>query len=169
MSGPQPDSVFPEQIVLEYCELITRENLLDENTNQVRNDYGNGGDMAVDYNQVGWFEIPVSDMRRAIDFYEHVFGVTLDEHEMGELKMAWFPMKEDEIGAPGSLVKGEGCVPSDKGTLVYFSSADIEDACRKAVEKGGRVLQEKTSIGEYGFTAMLLDTEGNTLGLHSRT
>ena len=124
--------------------------------------------MAVDYNQVGWFEIPVSDIKRAKGFYEYVFGVTLDEQEMGELKMAWFPMKEDEIGAPGSLVKGEGYMPSDKGTLVYFTSADIEEACRKAVEKGGRVLQEKSSIGEYGFVAMLVDSEGNTIGLHSR-
>lgn len=125
--------------------------------------------MGVDYNQVGWFEIPVSDMRRAMDFYEHVFGVALDEQETGELKMAWFPMKEDEIGAPGSLVKGKGYVPSDRGVLIYFTSADIEKACRRAAEKGGHVLQEKFSIGEYGFVAMLRDTEGNTIGIHSRT
>lgn len=125
--------------------------------------------MAVEYNQVGWFEIPVSDMNRAVDFYEHVFGVTLDKQEMGEQKMAWFPMKEDEVGAPGSLVKGKGYVPSDKGTLIYFTSADIENACRKVAEKGGSVLQEKSSIGEYGFIAMVLDTEGNIIGLHSRT
>ncbi len=125
--------------------------------------------MAVDYNQVGWFEIPVSDMTRAIDFYEYVFSVTLDEQEIGELEMAWFPMKEGEIGAPGGLVKGEGYVPSDKGTLIYFTAADIEDVCRRAAEKRGRVLQEKSDIGEYGFTAKVLDTEGNTIGLHSRT
>ncbi|PWW81488.1 MULTISPECIES: VOC family protein [Prosthecochloris] len=125
--------------------------------------------MAVNYNQVGWFEIPVLDMKRAMDFYEYVFGVVLDEQEMGELKMSWFPMKEDEAGAPGSLVKGAGYVPSDKGTLIYFTSPDIDDTCRKTVEKGGHVLQEKSSIGEYGFVAMVLDTEGNAIGLHSRT
>ena len=48
-------------------------------------------------------------------------------------------------------------------------SADIEDAYRKAVEKGGRVQQEKTGIGEYGFIAKMLDTERNAIGLHSRT
>ncbi|WP_294345228.1 VOC family protein [Prosthecochloris sp.] len=124
--------------------------------------------MTINYNQVGWFEIPVVDMKRAKNFYEHVFGVTLDEQEMDELKMAWFPMKEDETGAPGSLVKGEGYVPSSEGALIYFTSVDIDDACRKTVEKGGRVLREKSSIGEYGFVAKVLDTEGNAIGLHSR-
>ena len=125
--------------------------------------------MGLQHNQVGWFEIPVLDMKRAVDFYESVFGVTLDEQEVGELKMAWFPMKENEIGTPGSLVKGKGCVPSDKGILIYFTSADIEDTCRKAAEKGGHVLREKHSTGEYGFAAMLRDIEGNAIGIHSRT
>ena len=124
--------------------------------------------MGVAFNQVGWFEIPTSDLKRAIAFYEHVFQVTLEQHDMGPLKMAWFPMKEGETGAPGSLVEAKEYTPSADGTLVYFSVADIDEACRKATTQGGTVLHEKKSIGEFGFVAILQDTEGNRIGIHSQ-
>ncbi len=66
-----------------------------------------GRTMGVDFNQVGWFEIPTGDMRRAIRFYESVFDIKLEEHEMGPLQMAWFPMKAGEMGSPGSLVQAK--------------------------------------------------------------
>ena len=119
-------------------------------------------------NPVGWFEIPVSDMDRAKGFYQHVFAFDLKEHLMGDLLMAWFPMNERGIGATGSLVKGEGYKPSLEGVLVYFTSPDIEDMLSRVTQKGGKVIVQKTSIGEYGFIAMIQDTEGNRIGLHSR-
>lgn len=125
--------------------------------------------MATDYNQVGWFEIPTADLQRATDFYQNVFDVTLEQHDMGPLKMAWFPVKENAMGAPGSLVKADEYTPSTDGTLVYFSVTDIEGACKKAANNGGSVLREKMSISEYGFIGLLLDTEGNRIGLHSRS
>jgi len=124
--------------------------------------------MATKWNPVGWFEIPVSDMDRARTFYEHVFDVKLEEHRMGEGLMAWFPMKQGETGAAGSLVKGKGYQPSPEGVLVYFTAPDIEDALSRARERGGKVVAEKTSIGEYGFFALVQDSEGNRIGLHSR-
>jgi predicted enzyme related to lactoylglutathione lyase len=124
--------------------------------------------MALDHNQVGWFEIPVTDMKRAIGFYQHLFGVQLEEHAMGPAQMAWFPMKENETGSAGSLVQGPGYTPSTDGVLIYFTVANIEDACERATTGGGRVLQEKLNIGEYGFLALLQDTEGNKIGIHTR-
>ena len=124
--------------------------------------------MSAQKNPVGWFEIPVKDMARAKSFYEHVFGLDLEEHRMGPLLMAWFPMEEGVAGAAGSLVKGEGYEPSDKGVLVYFTAPDIDAALARAREKGGRVISEKTSIGEYGFIGIIVDSEGNRVGLHSR-
>ena len=125
--------------------------------------------MATDFNQVGWFEIPTADLQRATDFYQNVFDVTLEQHDMGPLKMAWFPVKENAMGAPGSLVKADEYTPSTDGTLVYFSVTDIEGTCKQAANNGGSVLREKMSIGEYGFIGLLLDTEGNRIGLHSRS
>lgn len=62
-----------------------------------------GGIVELKRNVVGWFEIPVSDMERAIKFYKAVFNFELERHKMGELDMAWFPFA-DVPGSPGTLV-----------------------------------------------------------------
>ena len=118
-------------------------------------------------NPVGWFEIPVTDLDRAKEFYEAVFGFKLEVHEMGPLKMAWFPMKPNEPQATGSLVKADGYKPSHSGTLVYFSVNDIEVTLKKADDSGGKTLKAKYPIGEHGFVGILEDTEGNRVAIHS--
>ncbi len=124
--------------------------------------------MGAQANPVGWFEIPVTDMARAKAFYEHVFAFELEEHEMGPALTAWFPMADDVVGSAGSLIKAEGYVPSLEGVLIYFTAPDIEAALTRVREKGGRVIVERTSIGEFGFVALIEDSEGNRIGLHSR-
>jgi predicted enzyme related to lactoylglutathione lyase len=124
--------------------------------------------MSKELNPVGWFEIPVRDLARAKAFYEYVFAIKLDEHQIGPLQMAWLPMNEDAVGASGSLVKGNGYDPSFEGVLIYFTAPDIEATLSRSKEKGGKVIAEKTRIGEYGFIALIQDTEGNRIGLHSR-
>ncbi len=123
--------------------------------------------MTAPYNPVGWFEIPVTDMARAKAFYEHVFGIRLELHELGNLTMAWFPMQPDAKGSAGTLVRNPAYIPSHTGTLIYFTAPDIEAHLRRVTEKGGKVLNPKTSIGEYGFVAHFEDSEGNRVALHS--
>jgi uncharacterized protein len=118
-------------------------------------------------NAVNWFEIPVTDLARAKAFYEHVLGLPLSLNEMGPLKMAWFPMNQGAMGATGSLVKAAGFTPSHAGSLVYFTVEDIEAALKRAAAKGGKVLNPKTGIGQYGFIAHFEDCEGNRVALHS--
>jgi predicted enzyme related to lactoylglutathione lyase len=119
-------------------------------------------------NPVNWFEIPANDLERAREFYEAALGFKLEVHDMGVVKMAWFPeMIMDAYGATGSLVKGEGYVPSHDGTLVYFPVEDIEGTLAKVIEAGGKTLLPKMSIGQYGFIGHFEDTEGNKVGLHS--
>jgi uncharacterized protein len=118
-------------------------------------------------NAVGWFEIPVTDLDRAVKFYESVLGIKLSRNEMGPLKMAWFPWEEDAMGAAGSLVKADGYTPSYAGTLVYFAVQDIDGTLAKINANGGKTLLPKMSIGEYGFIAHFQDTEGNRVALHS--
>lgn len=118
---------------------------------------------------VGWFEIPTSDMERAIDFYETVFDCTLDRNKMGDFDMAWFPWNDEMKGAGGSLVHHEMYTPSQEGTLVYFSSEDIDTELDRVEDAGGSVLRGKTEISpDIGFMAFFLDTEGNRIALHSR-
>jgi len=118
-------------------------------------------------NVVNWFEIPVADIHRAKKFYENVFGHELALMEMGPSQWAMFPMEQGAANAPGALIKAEGYVPSQNGSLVYFSVEDIDNTLAKVIENGGSILNPKTSIGENGFFAHLNDCEGNKVALHS--
>jgi hypothetical protein len=118
-------------------------------------------------NQVNWFEIPVGDLERAIKFYTEVFKVELTQMEMPGMKMAMFPGVQDKPFATGSLVQGENLVPSTNGTTVYFFCDDVNNELKLIEESGGKIINPKTSIGEMGFIAHFLDTEGNKVALHS--
>lgn len=119
-------------------------------------------------NPVGWFEIPVADMARAKVFYEDVVGATFEDHQVGPVQMAWFmPMEMEAYGACGSLVQGGCCQPGAQGVLVYFTAPDLAATLKKAQEKGGTLIMDKTAIGEHGFIGIVQDTEGNYIGLHS--
>jgi predicted enzyme related to lactoylglutathione lyase len=118
-------------------------------------------------NPVNWFEIYVQDMARAKKFYEAVFQVKLEKLGGPEMEMWSFPMATEGFGASGSLVKMQGVPSGGNSTLVYFSCADCAIEAARVVPAGGRIDREKMSIGQYGFIALAVDTEGNMFGLHS--
>lgn len=120
-------------------------------------------------NPVRWFEIYVQDMARARRFYETVFATTLQQLNApaGELEMWAFPMAMDCGGCAGSLVKMEGFPSGGNSTLVYFGCEDCAVEAARVVGAGGKLFREKMSIGEHGFIALAIDTEGNMLGMHS--
>jgi predicted enzyme related to lactoylglutathione lyase len=118
-------------------------------------------------NPVGWFEIYVQDMPRARAFYESVFDVQLADLGAPDMEMWAFPMDNQSYGAPGALVKMAGFPSGGNSVLVYFNCADCAVEAAKAANAGGRIQKEKMSIGEYGFIALVTDTEGNMIGLHS--
>lgn len=124
-------------------------------------------------NPVGWFEIPVTNMERAIRFYKTVFGHKLERHTMQKIDMAWFSMDNPEgAGAMGSLVyNADFYRPSLEGTLVYFTafSGDLSNELQRVEGAGGKILVPKTQISEeHGFMAVVIDTEGNRIAMHSR-
>ncbi len=123
-------------------------------------------------NVVGWFEIPVNDMERAMAFYENVLDLKMQRNQMGPLDMAWFPWTETGTGSPGSLVyHADFYKPSADGVLIYLTahSGDLNNELGRVEASGGTVLQAKTHISEeYGFMALILDSEGNRVALHSR-
>ena len=123
--------------------------------------------MAEKKNVVGWFEIPVKDLKRAKAFYEGVFGQKLDLNEMDKMTMAWWPMVMKGVGSSGTLVKAPGYKPSKSGTIVYFMVTDINATLKKVAKKGGKTLIPRTNIGEWGFFAHFEDTEGNRIAIHS--
>jgi predicted enzyme related to lactoylglutathione lyase len=118
-------------------------------------------------NPVGWFEIYVNDMPRAKQFYETVFGMQLQRLNSNDIEMWSFPMADGEYGASGALVKMDGFAAGGNSTLVYFSSADCALEAERASAAGGHILKPKMPIGEYGYIALVIDTEGNMIGVHS--
>ena len=122
---------------------------------------------------VGWFEIPVRDMDRAVKFYNEVFQINIAVHDMGELIMGWFPFADDKEvkGAAGSLIYHKDFyTPSMEGTLVYFTSrsGDVNDELSRIENAGGKILKTKTQISpDHGYMALFMDTEGNRVALHS--
>ena len=118
-------------------------------------------------NPVGWFEIYVQDMARAKTFYEKVFDGALQKLEGPDDEMWAFPMQENKGGASGALVRMAGCPSGGNSTMVYFSCDDCAVEAARAGGSGGKVVREKFSIGPYGFIALVTDTEGNMIGLHS--
>lgn len=118
---------------------------------------------------VGWFEIPVVDMDRAKVFYDAVFDISISVHDFGGLQMGWFPHDDEKKGASGSLVKHETYIPSNtEGTLVYFSCKDVATELGRVEDAGGTITKPKTEIGGgHGFMALVEDTEGNRIALHS--
>jgi len=118
-------------------------------------------------NPVGWFEIYVQDMDRARAFYETVFKRKLEKVVNQELELWMFPGNMERYGAPGALLKMDGFSSGGNSVLVYFSCEDCAVESSRAAESGGAVIKEKFSIGEYGFIALVTDTEENMIGLHS--
>ncbi|MFM9943800.1 MAG: VOC family protein [Bacteroidia bacterium] len=119
-------------------------------------------------NSINWFEIPVTDFARAKKFYEALFDAQLETMEAMGMTMAFLPADLQNGGIGGGIVKGEGYEPSTIGSLVYLNGGDDLDVPLARVEPaGGQIVLQKMAIGENGFMAYFIDTEGNKIGLHS--
>ena len=122
-------------------------------------------------NPVCWFEIYVDDLDRATKFYETVLSTKMEKlpSPKEELELVAFPMEMEASGAAGALCRMEGVKPGGGGTLVYFGCEDCATEASRVEAAGGRIQQPKTSIGQYGFMVLAVDTEGNMFGLHSQS
>ena len=121
-------------------------------------------------NAISWFEIPATDLARAQKFYEAIFGVSLIPLDLPNIKMRMFPL-EDMMGVGGALCDSGGFhKPSaTDGPLIYLNAnPDLQLVLDRIENAGGKIMVPKTEISpEYGYMAVLIDTEGNRIGLHS--
>jgi predicted enzyme related to lactoylglutathione lyase len=116
---------------------------------------------------VSIFEIPATELSRAVDFYQAILDVKIEKMEMPEMQMGIFPYEGQMV--TGVIIKAEGYQPSADGVTIYLNGGDNLQGILDKVEKnGGKVLVPKTlHADESGYFAIFLDSEGNKLGLHS--
>ena len=120
---------------------------------------------------ISWFEIGTSDLERATKFYEQVFGVKLFPMDLDNIKMRLFPVDDMSKGIGGAIVDSGGFhkPSSTDGPLVYLNgNPDVQQVLDRVETAGGKIMVPKTQISpEYGFMAVIMDSEGNRIGLHS--
>jgi len=123
-------------------------------------------------NAINWFEIPVNDIKRAKSFYEAIFDFELFDLDIGDgLQMAIFPAENGTVG--GALIqKEEYYYPSEThGPLLYLNAnPDLQAVLDKVEESGGTISIPKRLITEdNGYMAVIIDSEGNRVALHSNS
>lgn len=131
--------------------------------------------------QIVWFEIPVTDMDRAIRFYSSLLNITIEKHKMLEEEHA--VLRSEHCGIGGVLVKRE-ITATHCGVKLFFHVSVLSDAIETAVRYGGKVITPKTLLKQtdsagnrtiaqnmidnrVGYFAELLDSEGNAIALYS--
>jgi predicted enzyme related to lactoylglutathione lyase len=119
-------------------------------------------------NPVSWFDIYVSDLNRAKAFYQTVFDIQLTDLPIEWGKQSAFPYEDGGLNITGALVEKEDRSNNANNTIVYFNSEDCITEESRVEKAGGQIIRPKMSIGEFGFISLVTDTEGNTIGLHSR-
>jgi predicted enzyme related to lactoylglutathione lyase len=119
-------------------------------------------------NQIVWVDIPVLDLERAISFYSAVLGTELAQMEFPSGKLGFLPGRGDAVS--GCLFQSETIRPSDHGPLIYLNCEGRLDVAVAAVPSGGgTIVEDIHEIGPHGYRAIILDSEGNRIALHSHT
>ena len=116
-----------------------------------------------------FFEIPVTDLERAMEFYSYVLECDFSKDVIHGNEMAFFPFDDKGTGITGALAKGEIYKPSVSGILIYLATSNIDHALRRVTEKGGETLFPKTEVPHYGWVAEFKDSEGNRTALFQKS
>lgn len=122
-------------------------------------------------NRLCWTDIPVANLDRALKFYSAVLGQEVPK--MSEDGFEYGLLPHEEQSASGCLCVSSDSAglenkPSLSGPLIYLSvEGRLDDAVKAVRANGGKVLQERQQIGPHGFRAVIVDSEGNRIALHS--
>ncbi|WDE07196.1 VOC family protein [Thalassomonas viridans] len=124
-------------------------------------------DLNTRHNRAVWFDIPVADLIRASGFYSKVLAIQVD---IIEEEGFTFAVLEHGEGNGGCLVPNEGEISAEAGIMLYLNvDGRLRDAVSKVTANGGKVVQDIHGIGPHGFRAVIHDSEGNRVVLHSES
>ncbi len=113
-----------------------------------------------------WTDVPVLDLDRAMNFYSAVLGQPVAKQTHGNYSFGLLPHAQDQVS--GCLAVMEDNKPCEFGPLVYFNVGQrMDEAIAEVAKHGGKIVKEKHQIGPYGFRAVVIDSEGNKIALHS--
>lgn len=112
-----------------------------------------------------WAEIPVTDMDRAVKYYETVLQTKLEMYEEGGTLMPTFKT-EEQSGIAAHLCVGTPA-QNGEGPTVYLHSPDsLDDTLERVKEAGGKVVTEIITIPPGRFFDSV-DLDGNSIGFFS--
>lgn len=116
---------------------------------------------------ISMFEIPATDISRAINFYQALLDITIEKMDVEGMQMGILPYEGQMV--TGVIIQGEGYKPSADGVTVYLNAGENLQIVLDRVEKnGGQILVSKTAhADESGYFAIFLDSEGNKMALNS--
>lgn len=118
---------------------------------------------------IQWFEIPALDLERAFQFYSEVLHGNVRKGTFGNGDLILFnvPFSTGEA-VGGSIVVREDLKPTTDGPTIYLNAfGKLSDAVSKVEAAGGKVLVSEMDLGKFGFAAIIIDSEGNKIGLLS--
>jgi len=118
-----------------------------------------------------WTDIPVTNLDRAIKFYSAVLGKEVRKLSDGEAEYGLLPHEESNASGCLCIRSDSGGVdnrPSANGPLIYLLvEGRLDEAVEVARANGGKILRARQQIGEHGFRAVIIDSEGNRIALHT--
>jgi len=124
-------------------------------------------DLNAIHNRVVWFDLPVVELDRAVDFYQHVLAIKVSKEKYENFE---FAILEHDEGNGGCLVPGKTPGDENEGILIYLNvNGRLENAVAQVDKFGGKMIEPIHAIGPHGFRALVRDSEGNRVALHSET
>lgn len=118
--------------------------------------------------QINWVDMPVLDLKRAANFYSALLNDNVDIQKFEEFEFGLLPHAQTNVS--GCLIPSTADKISTIGALIYFNvNGRLDDALTKATENGGKIIEDKIAIGPHGFRAIIHDSEGNRIALHSHS
>ena len=118
------------------------------------------------HNSVVWFDLPVADLDRGIGFYREILRTEIHIEQYDDIRFAVF----HHYGGNGGCLVIQPELVGQQGPLIYLNvNGFIRASVEQVEQRGGNILQDIHSIGPHGFRALIKDSEGNRVALHSET
>ena len=117
--------------------------------------------------QINWIDMPVLDLDRAAEFYSALLADKVEIQSFENFKFGLLPHAQTNVS--GCLVPSTADKISTIGALIYFNvNGRLDHALVQVTAHGGKIIEGKTAMGPHGFRAIIHDSEGNRIALHSR-